>query len=64
MTQAGTASWDGAGVTRTDVILTADPTRVLARLFVPGHELLTRRPVPGVWGPGDGSSRCPRTRSA
>jgi predicted GH43/DUF377 family glycosyl hydrolase len=26
-------------VTRTDVVLTADPTRVLARLFVPGHEL-------------------------
>jgi predicted GH43/DUF377 family glycosyl hydrolase len=26
-------------VTRTDVILTADPARVLARLFVPGHEL-------------------------
>ena len=30
---------DGAGVTRTDVVLTADPARVLARLFVPGHEL-------------------------
>jgi predicted GH43/DUF377 family glycosyl hydrolase len=27
------------GVTRTDVVLTADPARVLARLFVPGHEL-------------------------
>jgi predicted GH43/DUF377 family glycosyl hydrolase len=27
------------GVTRTDVILRADPARVLARLFVPGHEL-------------------------
>jgi len=26
-------------VTRTDVVLTADPARVLARLFVPGHEL-------------------------
>jgi predicted GH43/DUF377 family glycosyl hydrolase len=26
-------------VTRSDVVLTADPTRVLARLFVPGHEL-------------------------
>ena len=26
-------------VTRTDVTLTADPARVLARLFVPGHEL-------------------------
>jgi predicted GH43/DUF377 family glycosyl hydrolase len=30
-------------VTRTDVRLTADPTRVLARLFVPGHELLSDR---------------------
>lgn len=28
-----------AGLTRTDVVLTADPARVLARLFVPGHEL-------------------------
>jgi predicted GH43/DUF377 family glycosyl hydrolase len=28
-----------ACVTRTDVTLTADPARVLARLFVPGHEL-------------------------
>jgi predicted GH43/DUF377 family glycosyl hydrolase len=28
-------------VTRTDVRLTADPARVLARLFVPGHELLS-----------------------
>jgi len=27
-------------VTRTDVVLTADPARVLARLFVPGYELL------------------------
>ncbi|HVB27383.1 MAG TPA: glycosidase-like protein, partial [Mycobacteriales bacterium] len=27
-------------LTRTDVSLHADPTRVLARLFVPGHELL------------------------
>ena len=26
-------------VTRTDVVLTADPARVLARLFVPGQEL-------------------------
>ena len=26
-------------VTRADVVLTADPARVLARLFVPGHEL-------------------------
>jgi predicted GH43/DUF377 family glycosyl hydrolase len=26
-------------VTRTNVVLTADPARVLARLFVPGHEL-------------------------
>ncbi len=26
-------------VTRTDVVLTANPARVLARLFVPGHEL-------------------------
>ncbi len=26
-------------VTRTDVVLKADPARVLARLFVPGHEL-------------------------
>ena len=26
-------------VTRSDVTLTADPSRVLARLFVPGHEL-------------------------
>ncbi len=25
--------------TRTDVVITADPSRVLARLFVPGHEL-------------------------
>jgi predicted GH43/DUF377 family glycosyl hydrolase len=30
-------------VTRTDLALTADPTRVLARLFVPGHELLLDR---------------------
>lgn len=29
-----------AMVTRTDVALAADPTRVLARLFVPGNELL------------------------
>ncbi len=35
---------DAAGlVTRTDVVLKADPTRVLARLFVPGHELLLDR---------------------
>jgi len=27
------------GVTRSPVVLTADPARVLARLFVPGHEL-------------------------
>ncbi len=27
------------GVTRTDVVLRADPARVLARLFVPGHEI-------------------------
>src|SRR6185503_8608391 len=40
MTQAGTAqSGIARGVTRTDVVLTADPARVLARLFVPGHEL-------------------------
>lgn len=30
-------------VTRTDVVLTADPARVLARLIVPGHELLLDR---------------------
>ena len=30
-------------VTRTDVRLTADPSRVLARPFVPGHELLSDR---------------------
>ena len=35
MTQGRTAQ----GVTRTDVVLTADPARVLVRLFVPGHEL-------------------------
>ena len=40
MTQAGTAQAGMArGVTRADVVLTADPARVLARLFVPGHEL-------------------------
>ena len=41
------------GVMRTDVVLTADPSRVLARLFVPGHELLARGPVPGVGGHGE-----------
>ena len=40
MTQGRTAqSGMARGVTRTDVVLTADPARVLARLFVPGHEL-------------------------
>ena len=34
------------------VVLTADPARVLARLFVPGSRALARRPVPGVGGPG------------
>ena len=34
-----TGSGMARGVTRTDVVLTADPARVLARLFVPGHEL-------------------------
>lgn len=34
---------DEALVTRTGVVLEADPTRVLARLFVPGHELLLNR---------------------
>ena len=36
------------GVLRTDVVLRADPTRVLARLFVPGQELVAGRPVAGV----------------
>lgn len=37
-------------VTRTGVTLTADPSRVLARLFVPGHELLRNEEsrAPGV----------------
>ena len=39
-------------VTRTDGVLTADPARVLARLFVPGQELVARQPVPGHRGAG------------
>ena len=39
-------------VTRTDVVLTADPARVLARLFVPGQELShdSRSRASGVLG--------------